>query len=159
MGQDALRKSLVPDINLSASYTKRNHADGLGDFVGIGVAFPIPVSQAQHGKIRSAGFELQSAKLELENYRSKRNADIARSKHFLNQTIFELESLNKESIAFAQTSREVTAKAYQLGEADYTQLLQSEIRLQQLRLHEVRLRAKRDQIRLQLKALRGEELK
>ena len=70
----------------------------------------------------------------------------------------ELQILNEQSIKYAENSRTITSKSYGLGDATYIELLQSEIKLQSLKLKSNLLTSKYRKTKVELKLLRGEKL-
>ncbi len=157
-GLSAKKHGRIPDITLSFGYTKRSDIDDNGDFVTITAALPIPSSDLKHYDYKSSIHERNQAQLTLEDYLKKREALLAKAKIADKKNQSELRILNSETISFAENSREVTTKSYQLGEANYIELLQSELKLQKLRTKKVTLVAKLNRTHLEIKALLGEKL-
>ena len=61
--------------------------------------------------------------------------------------------MSDKTIKFATDLRNITAKSYSLGNSSYTELLQSELKLQQILLKQIMLEAKAKQTKVELRYL------
>lgn len=135
----AQRRNIIPDITVGVTYTKRNRLDGLGDFVGANISFPLPTSDSRYAGKSAALYQ----KLEAENsYRHYRE----NKPHFLKNIEFEIQNIGnqlhiikRDTLKFAKSSRDITAKSYSRGGADYVELLRAEIQYQNQLLKEIKL--------------------
>ncbi len=154
----AANKDYIPDITFSLGYTKRSNIDGRGDFVGASVSFPLPFSGDKYSKKGSAVFEKYTAKKEFENYEKKKNRDSEILKYEISKAEKDLFILNSKMIKFAKNSRAITSKSYGLGNSSYLELLQSELKLQNILILKSDLLSKRDSFKVALKYTLGEKL-
>lgn len=154
----ARKKSYVPDLTFSLSYMKRSDIDMKGDFVSASVSFPIPVSSRQYGANDQAVSESATARANLVNYQLQKDSDLKRFNIEKNKIIKELKILNEKAIKFAQNSRAITSKSYGNGGATYFELLQSELKLQELLIKQSELEAKLLKIKVMIKYVNGEKL-
>jgi hypothetical protein len=148
----------VPDLTFSIGYTKRSDIDDKGDFVSASVSFPIPTSSRKYAEKAAAVHNKNAAKYKLANYISFKENELKRVSYIKEKVSAELSLLRNKTIKFADNSRRVTSKSYGLGQASYLELLQSELKLQQLLLKEARLDSKYLNTILELKYISGEKL-
>jgi outer membrane protein TolC len=151
-------RNLIPDVTLSFGYTKRSDIDDNGDFVSASIAIPIPISSKKYAKQKVALIQSIRADINLANYRKNKMSMERSLKSKSRKFESELSILKGQSIKYAESSRAITSKSYGLGEASYIELLQSEIKLQALRLKSNMLTSVYRKTRVELKLLRGEYL-
>ncbi|SMF41013.1 TolC family protein [Pseudobacteriovorax antillogorgiicola] len=154
----AKSKSRVPDLMVSFGYTKRSNVDENGDFVTLAATIPLPTSSVRHADFRKSLHEKRQSELALQDYRQEKGSKLAKLQLMKKRIETELEILRSETIAFADNARQVTTKSYQLGDSSYLELLQSELKLQNLRMKEVASTATLREVNLALKTSLGEEL-
>ncbi len=155
---NASRLNQIPDMTVSLGYTQRSDIDGQGDFISAAITFPIPISDERDSKYTMAMQEKFQALSHYENYKRAKDRDIALISKEIQKLISEIEILDNKIIKFAMNSRHITSKSYGIGNATYIELLQSELKLQNILIHKVRLEAKRDMKRVALKYIKGEPL-
>ena len=149
----------IPDVTLSAGYVKRNEdIDDVGDFVGAGISLSLPLSSKRYAQKDAAVAASLKAASELRNYRVKRLSELAQLESEIHQTKKELEIVEKRSLVFAKSSREITAKAYGLGNATYIELLQAELKYQDLLMKRNALQARLTSKNAAYLYLRGDSL-
>lgn len=155
----AQNRNLFPDITLGVSYTKRNDIDGIGDFVGASITIPIPTSSSRYADRKSAIFEKVAAEKKFKNYLISKDSQLNKMKNDIKDIDNQLTILQKETLKFAKSSRDVTAKSYSRGGADYLELLRSELQYQNQLLKEVNLIANLKNKKLNYLFLQGDDLK
>lgn len=148
----------IPDLTLSLGYTKRFYGDGSGDFIGGSILFPLPFSKVKYSKHKKALQESRRAVENYEDYKNQKKRDISVLSQEIKKIISEIHILKQKTIKFARNSRQITSKSYGLGNSSYIELLQSELKLQEILMHKVQLEAKRDVQRVTLKYIKGESL-
>ena len=152
------RLNLIPDVTVSFGYTKRSDIDDNGDFVSASIAIPLPFSSKKYARKGIALSQKARSEVELINYRKNKNSMEKSLESQIKKFKSELQILNEQSIKYAENSRTVTSKSYGLGDATYIELLQSEIKLQSLKLKSNLLTSKYRKTKVELKLLRGENL-
>ncbi len=155
---NASQLNQIPDITVSLGYTKRSDVDKHGDFVSAAITFPVPISDKRHSKYGMALQEKFQALRHYEDYKRSKSRDIALVSKEIQKFISEIEILERKIIKFAMNSRYITSKSYGIGNATYIELLQSELKLQNILIHKIALEAKRDTKRVLLKYIKGEPL-
>jgi hypothetical protein len=148
----------IPDLTLTAAYTKRSNFDDNGDFISFSVSFPLPTSSTKYAAKSTAVYDRAIAKHKLADYISYRDNEIRRITYIKEKIESELKILKSKTIKFADSSRRVTSKSYSLGQASYLEVLQSELKLQQLLIKKIRLESKRLSTIADLKYTTGEKL-
>ena len=78
--------------------------------------------------------EKLAAQKSLRNYQLKKKSKERSLSHRILKIEKELKILNEKTIKFAENSRKVTSKSYTHGRSSYVELLQSELKLQNLLL-------------------------
>lgn len=154
----AARLNYIPDLTVSLGVTKRANIDGNGDFVSAAVSFPLPFSGDKYAKNESAVQHKYSAIKKHEHYKRSKERTVAILKKEIASLEGELSILESKTIKFANNSRSITSKSYRYGGASYIELLQSELKLQEILMRKVMLVALRDQRRVTLKYTLGENL-
>ena len=132
----AAKQEWLPDLKVAFVYTKRPDED----FVGVSAGMNLPF--LAHRKVRKAFLAKSMIERKYNDYINKRNLEIALAKKELSRIKKELSILSKKTIKFARDLREITSKSYSLGNSTYTELLQSELKLQQILLKKLMLEAR-----------------
>lgn len=154
----AKKLAYVPDLTFSIGYTKRANIDNKGDFVSAMVTFPLPFSGQKYSGHSQAVHEKASVEKQLVNYQKYRNSESSRLRHQIEKLKTELKILKDRTIKFAENSRKITSKSYSLGDSTYIELLQSELKLQNLLIKRSNLNAKLFKTQAKYKYLIGEKL-
>lgn len=154
----ASKLAYVPDLTVSIGYTKRADLDDHGDFVSAMVSFPLPLSSTRYANHTQAAYEKMAREKELNNYQVYKQSELAKTKHEMAKIDNELNILNEKTIKFAENSRDIASKSYGLGNTTYIELLQSELKLQNLLLKRSALRADLLKEKIAYKYLVGEAL-
>lgn len=152
------RLNLIPDVTFSLGYTKRSDIDDNGDFVSASIAIPLPISSKKYAGKRTALSQKAKSDVALINYRKNKDSMVNSLKTKVKKLKNELLILNSQSIKYAENSRVITSKSYGLGEATYIELLQSEIKLQSLKLKSNMITSMYRKTNVKLKLMRGEYL-
>tara|TARA_Y100000768_G_C23991353_1_gene693734 strand:+ start:15392 stop:16087 length:696 start_codon:yes stop_codon:yes gene_type:complete len=137
----AQKRDLIPDITLGLTYTKRNDIDGLGDFVGASVSFPIPTSSKKYASKKSAVATKAMSEAKLRHYKLNKSTTLARLNVQIKDLNNQLKVLDNEVLKFAQSSRNIVSRSYARGGTDYLELLRSELQYQNQRLKKTALTA------------------
>ncbi len=149
----------IPDITISLGYTMRSDdVDKNGDFVGAQITFPIPVSDNTSGAKGAAIAKSYSATRKLEDYKLKKKRDLSIIKDDIEKLKAELSIIATKSVSFARNSRSITSKSYGRGNSSYIELLQSELRLQNILLKKIMLTAQLAMKKVDYKYTLGESL-
>ena len=138
----AKKKNIVPDITFSIGYTKRSNIDQRGDFLSASISFPLPFSSERHSDLRSVVHERDQAKKNYLSYQKKKASQIQINNNAIEKTKKELQYLLNKTIIFAKNSREIASKSYRVGKVSYLELLNAEIKFQQLQMKKNKLEAK-----------------
>ncbi|MCB0272489.1 MAG: TolC family protein [Bdellovibrionales bacterium] len=155
---DASKRDKIPDINVGLSYTLRSDIDQNGDFVSAMIGLPLSLYGKKSSAIKQALYDKNIAELNLLDYKKHKDSELRQQKHEMEKISFELSVLNERTIEFAKNSREITSKSYSLGKSTYIELLQSELKLQELLLQRSVLEANLRDTKVAYKFLRGEKL-
>tara|TARA_Y100000768_G_scaffold342111_1_gene286977 strand:+ start:4856 stop:5350 length:495 start_codon:yes stop_codon:yes gene_type:complete len=137
----AQNRDLFPDLTFGLTYTKRNDIDGLGDFVGASVSFPIPTSSKKYASKKSAVATKAMSEAKLRHYKLNKTNTLARLNVQIEDLNNQLRVLNNEVLKFAQSSRNIVSRSYARGGTDYLELLRSELQYQNQRLKKTALSA------------------
>ena len=143
----ATKKGYLPDLNVSVVYTKRRDED----FVGLSAGIALPFTN--HRKVGKALSEKALLERQYRDYKNKRKLKTELNQKELSKIKKELSILSDKTIKFATDLRNITAKSYSLGNSSYTELLQSELKLQQILLKQIMLEAKAKQTKVELRYL------
>jgi len=154
----AAKQNFLPDVTFGLGYTKRSNVDNRGDFVSASLSFPLPFSSKKYSGYGKAVRESYSAQKALEDYKNSKNRDVEILNFEISKINSELKILKNKTIKFALNSRKITAKSYSLGNSTYLELLQSELKLQNILMKKVMLEAKRDMKIVTLRYKLGESL-
>ncbi len=138
----AQNRNIIPDVTVGISYTKRNDIDGLGDFVGASISIPLPSSDKRYAQKREAVQEKLSAEKRYRHYLNTKPNTLKEIELQILDLENQLMILKKQTIKFAKSSRDVTAKSYSRGGADYLELLRAELQYQNQLMKEISLIAK-----------------
>lgn len=139
--RSAARWARLPDATIGVNYIKRSNIDGNGDFVGLTISMPLPFGTTRSSSESMASEQWLSAKSGLLNYKQQRESTL----YSLSQEASALEqqfNLTNKSLSFARTAREVSSKSYRIGGLSYFDLLQAELRLQEIEFKSNELSAK-----------------
>ena len=154
----AHKKSLLSDVTFSLAYTKRSDIDNRGDFITASISFPLPFSDEKHSKIESAVIQKDVAYRQMQNYKGQRSRDIQVLDTRISKINNTLKKLKEKTIAFAKSSRDISAKSYQVGKTSYLELLNAELKLQNLLMKKNLLEAKLQNNLVHKKYVRGDSL-
>lgn len=140
------------------SYTKRSNIDDRGDFLSASISFDLPFSVKKFGENEKAIQDKYIALKEKVKYKREKFRSVSIYSKEIARIIEELKILTNKTIKFAKNSREITAKSYALGNSSYSELLQKELKLQEILMQKILLKAQRDSKQVALKYTRGESL-
>ncbi len=155
----AQTRNIFPDITLGVTYTKRNDMDGLGDFVGASISFPIPTSSSRYADRKDAVFEKIAVEKKYRNYLLTKSSNLSKMENDIKDVSNQLSIIQKETLKYAKSSRDITAKSYSRGGSDYLELLRAELQYQNQLLNEVNLIANLKNKKLNYLFLKGDDLK
>lgn len=148
----------VPDITFSLGYTKRSNIDNRGDFVSASVSFPIPTSSIKYANKDMAVYKKYTAAHKLNDYKRQKERNLDGIHIEIGRIQNELKIIKLRTIKFAESSRKITSKSYSLGEATYVELLQSEMKLQNILMKQVNLQSELLVKKIELKYTYGDDL-
>lgn len=154
----AKKLAYIPDLTFSIGLTKRADIDRKGDFVSAMVAFPLPFSGQKYADHSQSIHEKSAAEKQLVNYQRYRLSESNRLKHEIEKLTMELDILNRSTIRYSENSKKITSKSYGLGGSTYSELLQSELKLQNLLIKKSNLVAMLLKLQVKYKFLIGEKL-
>lgn len=154
----AKKLGFIPDLTVSLSYMKRANIDKKGDFVSASISFPIPTSKMQYSGYSGAIEEKMVAAEKLNNYQAFKNSELSRIHSEIKKVQNELILLNGKTIKFAVNSRNITSRSYANGGATYFELLQAELKLQELLIKKSELVARENKLKVNVKYIAGENL-
>ena len=132
--------------------------DNKGDFVGASISFPLPFSADKYSRHSQATHERYKAEKDLLDYRNKKKADLEISKLEIKKFDNDLKILQDKTLKYSRNARNITAKSYSYGKASYFELLQAELKLQQLLMKETMLKAGLDVKKIELRFIAGEKI-
>lgn len=153
----AMRWARLPEMTVGVNYVKRNELDRLGDFVGVSVSIPLPIGTTRSSGQEDAALQWMAAQAQLRSYQKERTTTLATFDENIT-SLAERLKLIEQSLDFAKTAREVTSKSYRLGALSYFDLLQSELRLQEMQLKLNELKAMQHHLLIQKKLWLGDML-
>jgi cobalt-zinc-cadmium efflux system outer membrane protein len=154
----AKKLAYIPDVTVTLGYTKRSNIDNRGDFVSASLSFPLPFSDSTSSGHQKAAHDKAQAQRVLANYRLEKESQRLKLLIEIDKVSNELNILENKTIKFAENSRLITSKSYGLGGSTYLELLQSELKLQNLLLKRSSLNALLLKKRVSYKYLLGEKL-
>lgn len=137
----AKNRNFLPDVQLGVNYTKRNNVDGLGDFVGASITIPIPTSSKRYADKSQALMKKVAAQKRYRHYKVTKGKVLKKVEFEILDLENQLKILNKETLKYAKSSRDVIARSYARGGADYLELLRSELNYQKERVKRVNIEA------------------
>ncbi len=155
----AQNRNFMPDITLGVTYTQRNDIDGIGDFVGASISFPIPTSDVRYAAKKEAAFKRLEAERKYRYYLNTKPNFLKKLEYEIKDDSNQLSILQTQTLKFAKSSRDITAKSYARGASDYLELLRSEFQYQEQRLKEISLIAAVKNKKLNYLFLKGDHLK
>ncbi|MFT5702739.1 MAG: hypothetical protein ACJAZX_000893 [Rickettsiales bacterium] len=139
--QKADKQNKLPEINVGLNYRYRDDVDNYGDFIGGFVSIPIGFG-ARNYQHQSSIHNYSKAKNDLKAYQNELVSFKEELKFEIKKLESQLDILVSQTIKFAQTSRNIASKRYSVGNADYLELLRSELQLQNLLLQKIEIEAK-----------------
>ncbi|EQC45671.1 TolC family protein [Bacteriovorax sp. Seq25_V] len=154
----ASKLNYVPDITFSLGYTKRANIDKQGDFASAMISFPLPFSDKTSASYGQAVEEENNIKYQLKNYNRFKESEEKRIKNQIKKIKNELGILDSKTIRFAQNSKKISSKSYTLGDTSYVELLQAELKLQNLLLMKSSLKAALAKNQVMYKFIIGDNL-
>ncbi len=154
----AKRRNLLPDIKVGFNYTKRNDVDGLGDFVGASITIPLPTSSKRYADKSSALAQKLAAQKRYRYYQKTKPVLLKKMALEIEDEENQLSILKKQTLKYAKSSRDVTARSYARGGADYLELLRSELQYQDQRMKKVNLEAALKKKKVSYLFLQGDDL-
>lgn len=158
LGVSAKNRNYIPDITFGVSYTKRNEIDGMGDFVGASISFPIPTSDSRYAAKDEAVFKKYQAEKTYRHYLNTKPNLLKKMELEILDVKNELKRVQVESLKYAKSSRDITAKSYSRGGADYLELLRAQLQFQKELLKEVNLNANLKNKKINYLFLKGSSL-
>ncbi len=154
----ASRLNYIPDLTLGIGYTKRSNIDNRGDFVGASLSFPIPTSHKRYSNVSRAIYQNSKNSNDFKNYLKIKRRDQVILEKEISKLNSELKTLSSKTLRFAKNLRTITSKSYGLGGASYIELLQSELKLQNIQMHKLKLEEQREKKKVELKYILGESI-
>jgi outer membrane protein TolC len=154
----ASRLNYIPDLTLGVGYTKRSNIDNRGDFVGASLSFPIPTSHKRYSNVSRAIYQNSKNSNDFKNYLKIKRRDQVILEKEISKLNSELKTLSSKTLRFAKNLRTITSKSYGLGGASYIELLQSELKLQNIQMHKLKLEEQREKKKVELKYILGESI-
>ncbi len=155
--RSASRWARIPEVTVGLNYIKRENIDGKGDFASLMLSFPMPFGNTRSGSEVQANQDWLVAQNELKSYQREKGSRIESLSSQL-ESLKEQQELTKRSLSFARTARETSAKSYRLGALSYFDLLQAELRQQELEFKSNELEAKVAQTYLEEKLIHSDVL-
>lgn len=154
----ARNRNYLPDITFGISYTKRNDLDGIGDFVGASISIPIPTSDLRYAAKKEAVHKRMEAEKSYRNYLNTKPNLLKKMEFEIKDVNNQLSILQKETLKFAKSSRDITAKSYSRGGADYLELLRSELQYQHQLMKQINLIANLKNKKINYLYIKGSDL-
>lgn len=153
----AQRWGQIPDLTLGIGHMRRE-ANALGDAVTISVSLPLPTARKRYAQKKQALAEKRSALHRLADYKNKKKSRLRELAVKSQKLQGQLKLLNDETLSYARNSREISATSYQNGALDYSDLLDTELKLQKLRDQYHVLKGEWRRSRLEAMLLSGQSL-
>jgi outer membrane protein TolC len=150
--------NFVPDLVLSAGFTKRSNLDGKGDFASASLSFSLPLSAEKYSNKNKAVKEQEVLLKAYKNYKKLKETKLLAIEKEILKLKGELKILNSKTIYYAKNSRSITSKSYGIGNSSYSELLNSELKLQKILMHKVMLEARLALNKVKLKFIKGDDL-
>lgn len=135
------KREWVPDLTVGINYRYRKPAlsDEGDDFIGGFISLPIPLFKRPGVKSAALLAESESLRSARKDIRNRQEGNIQMLKEKVAELKAEHSVLKDETIQLAVAQRDVTAKNYSVGVADYVSLLKSQLQLQDLKIRELKL--------------------
>ncbi len=152
----AEKMARVPDLMWSLGYTFR--ADPQDNLITSAITFDLPFSDSTKGTYKKTAFLIRTHQEKLVDYKNQRQRNGDKIKSDIAKVQHELSLLKNQTLVYAHNARDITATSYGLGNASYIELLQAELKLQQLLMRQAALRSHSDLQRVKLKFTLGESL-
>lgn len=150
----SLKLAFIPDMTLTAGYRH----DGQGDFLSLTISLPLPLSQSRSAAYAREIHEEKQATLILVDYQKFKNSKLASLHHKSQKIMAELQILTEKILQLAKNSRSLAFTSYRLGKSSYAELLQAELKLQNILLRQATLHSQLASTQLKQKYLKGEKL-
>ncbi len=156
--QKAAKLNILPSFTVGLSLTKRSDLDRHGDFVGIKLKWPLSLWPQKYESYERAVHDKITSLQQMEAYKKTKERDVSILKNDLLMIESEIHWMIQKNIPYSKSLKSIISKSYELGQSDYVELIQSEIKLQDVLLRKVSLEAQRDIKKVQLKYILGELL-
>ena len=117
------KAEVMPDLDLDAGIKR---SDIPGNTYQIGFSLPIPIFNRNQGKIKSAGFELERAELELKATKTELTSLVKNIQTELALLYSETETLKDEIIPEAQTAYTIISDGYLNGRFTYLDVVDAQ---------------------------------
>jgi hypothetical protein len=154
----AQNNNLIPDITFGINYIKRNSLDGVGDFVSAQIIIPLPISDSRYAAKMEALYKKAEAKKKYQNYINTKPSQLKKIKLEVQDLETQLGIIQKEILKYAKSSRDITAKSYSRGGADYLDLLRAQLQYQKQLFKKVNLISKLKERKINYLFIKGESL-
>ena len=158
LGLKSSKQNYIPDVTIGLAYTKRSNIDNKGDFVGASVSFPLPFSGAKYSNHSNAAQIKLTKERAWRNYKLQKKSKLSELEFKGQKIEQELSILNKKTLNFAKSARDVTSRSYRIGNASYIELLNAELNLQNYLLKQTELESKLDGIKVEKALLSGGQI-
>ncbi len=152
------KMNYVPDFTVGVAYTKRSNIDNKGDFVGASVSFPLPFSGKKYSNHSNATQVKMAKEKAWRNYNLRKKANLNKLEYQKTKLEKELDILEKKTLNFAKSARDVTSRSYRLGNASYVELLNAELNLQSFLLKKSDLESKIELVKIEQIVLSGGQI-
>ncbi|OKY76500.1 MAG: hypothetical protein BM485_04525 [Desulfobulbaceae bacterium DB1] len=143
----------VPDLEIEGGVKYFNESSDHAYFIGFSI--PIPVFDRNQGGIREASEHIRAGKKELDGTANRLRAELAVLRERLQIITAELETTATTILPAAQEAYEALAKAYQAGEKDYLELLDSQRTLIEVKRQNLLLQTEHQELLADLEAITG----
>jgi len=147
----------IPDLEVEGGVKYFNESNDHAYFLGFSI--PIPVFDRNKGGIREASENIQVGKKELDGSSVRMRTELAVLLERLQIIDAELGTTETTIIPAAQEAYEALKKAYQAGEKDYLELLDSQRTLLEVRRRNLLLEMKHHELIADLEAIVGKDLR
>jgi len=146
----------IPDLEVEGGIKYSNEANDHSYFVGF--SMPIPVFDRNKGGILEASENIKVGKKELESSSVRMQTELAVLLEHLHIIDAELGTTKTTIIPAAQEAYEAMKKAYQEGEKDYLELLDSQRTLLEVRRRNLLLQMEHHELIADLERIAGKDL-
>lgn len=146
----------IPDLEVEGGVKYLNESDDRAYFLGF--SMPIPVFDRNKGSIREASENIQVGKKELDGSSVRMRTELAVLLERLQVIDAELDTTETTIIPAAKEIYEALKKAYQAGEKDYLELLDSQRTLLEVRRGNLLLKIEYHELIADLEAIVGKDL-